>query len=230
MGQKRRSLKLKNDCLIIFAKEPQLGRVKTRLRTVLSDFQCLSLYKAFLKDTHAIIRSLKTISKILAYDSLNEPPRYLESIFKNYVFYKQKGRHLGQRMHKAFVWAKREGVQRIVIIGSDTPTLPKGYILEAFLRLKDNDLVLGPSEDGGYYLIGLKVPRYSLFEDIDWSSDKVLRQTINQAKIAEQRVYFLNKWQDIDTVESLTQLQKSFRQSNRKGALWTRKVLRFIGV
>ena len=229
MGKKLGALKLTENCLIVFAKEPQLGRVKTRLRSVLSVHQCLSLYKAFLKDTHSIIRPLKKISRILAYDSLSEPPRYLEGIFKNYIFYQQEGRHLGQRMHRALVWAKRQGAQRIVIIGSDTPNLPTEYILEAFLRLKDNDLVLGPSEDGGYYLVGLKVPNYSLFKDIEWSSDKVLRQTINQAKIAEQRVSLLKKWQDIDDAKSLKQLKKSFRQSNRTRALWTRKILRFMG-
>ena len=136
MGKTIRSLKLREDCLIVFAKEPRLGRVKTRLRTIFSDKQCLELYKAFLKDTDIIVRRASPSSLILAYDSLEAPPRYLKKIFKKYYFYKQEGANLGQRMHKAFAWAKQFGAQRIVIIGSDSPTLPEENIQNAFEALK----------------------------------------------------------------------------------------------
>ena len=146
------------DCLVVFAKEPRLGRVKTRLRDVLTNRQCLGLYKAFLKDTKAMIDRVDCPLKILAYDSFHREPRYLKEIFSKFIFYQQKGKDLGERMHKAFQCAQKLGAEKTVLIGSDVPELPPQYIQEAFIELNKNDFVLGPSEDGGYYLIGLKIP------------------------------------------------------------------------
>ena len=225
MGKKLRSLKLADDCLIIFAKEPKWGRVKTRLKTVLSEQQCVNLYKAFLRDTYSLSDSLTPLSKILAYDSLKEEPQYLKKIFRKYYFYKQEGNDLGTRMHNAFLWGKRSGAKRMVIIGSDSPTLPVQYIQQAFKSLTAHDVVLGPSRDGGYYLIGLIRPDVDLFKDVAWSLDQVFKKTVENAQKLKMRVHILKEWHDVDDAESLKYLQKKLSRMNKGRAFWTRKFL-----
>ena len=213
------------NCLIVFAKEPQSGRVKTRLGHFLSDRQCLGLYKAFLRDTKAITRDINCSFKILAYDSSLGEPRYLKKVFPKFIFYNQKGKDLGERMHQAFEWAKNLGAQKIVMIGSDAPTLPVRYIKKAFIELNNSDVVLGPSYDGGYYLIGLKIPCQPLFKNVAWSSDKTLAMTLRNARSFKKRVRLLRKWRDIDDAISLKYLQKNLRQ-NKNQAFSTKKFLK----
>lgn len=223
-----------DDCLIIFAKEPKKGKVKTRLQGYLSESRCLKLYKAFLKDTLNIVKKIKCKRKIIAYDSPNNYPRYLKKIAfessllagkhpMDFSFLKQKGGNLGQRMYNAFKYAVQRSVLKIVIIGSDSPDLPVSFIRSAFFALNDNDVVLGPCEDGGYYLIGLKKPCFDLFKGVEWSGNGVLKQTIKKAKRLKLKIALLKKWLDVDTPESLTRLEKRLKlEKNKKIAQWTR--------
>ncbi len=215
------------NCLIIFAKEPQLGRVKTRLQNVLTVPQCLRLYKAFLRDTKSIVRQVDCHLKILAYDSVDGEFPYLKKIFPKFSFYRQKGSHLGTRLPDAIRWAKKQGAEKMVIIGSDAPTLPAVTIQQAFTKLVNHDIVLGPSVDGGYYLIGLKFQSKKIFQNITWSSSKVLQETLRNIKEQQLSVYLLKKWHDIDDAKSLRYLQRTFLR-NGKNAQWTRKFLQTL--
>lgn len=211
--------------LIVFVKEPQKGKVKTRLEGCLSQEQCLNLYKAFLRDTIELARKVKCQVRVLAYESNGENPDYLKKIAHGFTFYKQKGKNLGLRMHNAFRFASRNGSTRTVIIGSDSPTLPLGYINAAFDKLSRNDLVLGPSFDGGYYLIGLKKPCLGLFKGIRWSSQSVLEQTYNNATQIKKKIVSLEKFSDVDEPEDLARLKKYFRK-NKNAARWTQRFLK----
>lgn len=212
------------NCLIIFAKEPKEGKVKTRLHGYLSQAQCANLYKAFLRDTLELVNKVSCEYKILAYESCGKTPRYLKKIASCCIFYKQEGDGLGERMYNACKFAKKAGASKIVIIGSDSPDLPPPIVKRAFGLLKSADVVLGPSLDGGYYLIGLKSPCAGLFKRIAWSSSTVLQNTIKNAKKLKKRLEFLEKRYDIDNVNALFHLRRDIYQlENKAVAGWTRK-------
>lgn len=214
-----------SNVIFVFAREPQAGMVKTRLRGALSDESRLGLYKAFLKDTLELTKSLKGITRILAFDAGCSRPEYLENIGKGFIFYKQKGKDLGERMLDAFRHARKIGGTKILIVGTDSPNLPKRYIGHAFRLLEGNDVVLGPSADGGYYLIGLKRPSAAIFRGIKWGGGGVLGKTVSNARGLGKKTALLPEWYDVDCALGLTRLQKDLKR-NKRGALWTRKFLR----
>lgn len=114
---------------------------------------------------------------------------------------------LGQRMRHYFEMSFAAGVDRAVLIGSDSPTLPIAYVEEAFDHLTQLPVVLGPSDDGGYYLIGLSGKTADIFLAIDWSTSEVWRQTTDRLRAAGQGYYELPRWYDIDTVDDLLRLR-----------------------
>lgn len=211
--------------LIVFAKEPEKGRVKTRLGKCFPNAQLLNLYKAFLKDTLDTAEKVDCEEKILAYSASGEP-RYLKSISRNFKFYAQRGRNLGKRMHNAFMYTKDKGAKKAVIIGSDSPDLSAGIINNAFQRLDKYDFVLGPSYDGGYYLIGLKKPEPCIFEGIRWSTPDVFEDTVKKARKMNKKIFVLKKWYDIDNLKSLGRLVCELKRNRRKDtAKWTKRFL-----
>jgi len=217
------------DSIIIFAKEPKGGNVKTRLQEYLGKNLCVNLYKALLRDTLDITKRVACEHKILAYDSNGKNPRYLKKIAPRYTFYKQKGDGLGERMYNAFRFAKDSGASKMVIVGSDSPTLPASSIEKAFDLLSYADAVLGPSLDGGYYLIGMKSPCAGLFKGITWSSPTVLKDTIKNAQKLKKRVALLDKRYDIDDVRDLFRLKNDLNKlKDRSVARWTRKFMNSV--
>jgi rSAM/selenodomain-associated transferase 1 len=194
-------------CLIIFVKEPIRGNVKTRLGSHLSQLECVRLYKNFLKYAIDLARGIKCSDKIIAYDSCGKRPDYLRKIAPDFKFYMQKGRDLGERMSNAFIDFTSDNT-KTVLIGSDSPGLPKNYINKAFSELASNDLVLGPTYDGGYYLIGMKDNCEEIFRGIKWSSSAVFEETLKKAKKMKKKTAVLNTWYDIDTTEDLKYLEK----------------------
>lgn len=213
-------------CLIVFAKEPEKGRVKTRLADCLSGAERLNLYKAFLKDTVRLARKIRCETRILAYAS-NKNPVYLKKVAANFVFYKQRGKGLGMRIHNAFKFASKNNAdtQKTVLIGSDSPLLPANYIKKAFQELERKDVVLGPADDGGYYLVGLKKPCLGLFKGIKWSSAQVLKSTIKNIKSREKSFSFLDRFYDVDICASLSRLRQDLRKQ-KNTAPWTRRFLK----
>lgn len=209
-------------CLIIFAKEPQRGRVKTRLEGSLSQAACVGLYKAFVRDSIDAAKRVQCEKKIIAYDAGNARPRYLKRVARNFIFYKQRGRDLGQRMRNAFQFANESGYKRTVIIGTDSPTLPAPFIQEAFHKLSSHDFVIGPSADGGYYLIGAARGPKELFAGIRWSSDSVFKETLKRAKRLKKRAALLPRWYDVDNPQALARLLRDLKR-DKKCAHHTRK-------
>lgn len=189
--------------LVVFAKEPKKGKVKTRLKGTYTEEECVGLYKAFLEDVLDIAGRVQADEKILTYQAEGEPV-YLKEIATGFKMVEQTGSDLGEKMHNVF---NLIGSNKTVIIGSDSPTLPASFIEEAFRGLDDNDIVLGPSEDGGYYLIALKEPCEELFNGIEWSSSRVFDQTIQKAKVLKKKIVLLSKWYDIDAPEDLAKLK-----------------------
>jgi hypothetical protein len=198
--------------LVIFAKAPIAGQVKTRLCPPLAPDEAATLHGSFVLDTLERTR--------LAVAQFKLPcDRYLACApSSTHVFFRimeerhrvrlidQEGDDLGQRMTRALEAMFARGYQRALIVGTDVPSLPLEYYQQALGRLEQHDLVLGPAQDGGYYLIGLKKPAPALFEKIPWSTDRVLALTCEHAGRLGLSHALLPEWRDVDTVDDLRAL------------------------
>lgn len=179
--------------IIMFVKEPTLGTVKTRLAEKTSEVFALDFYKKCVQDLLHTIGDFEFV--LYSYPNVN--------FYEQNDVYKQDGTTLGDKMYNAFEEQFARGYDNIVLIGSDTPHLPKTYLTQSFEALQQFKTVIGPSEDGGYYLIGLQKEALNkkLFEDIPWSSPMVLDQTLR--KLNKKELYLLEYLNDIDTLEDL---------------------------
>lgn len=195
---------MKEHALVIFAKEPSPGLVKTRLQPFLMPEVSAEIYRAFLLDTLDKVSSLSGIRLFLACSPLNEST-FFYSLSKEYSLslINQKGNDLGARMQQAFEEIISYGFKKIAIIGADSPTLPVSYIKDAFPVLDQSELVIGPSLDGGYYLIGIRDKVPPVFEGIPWGTADVLQLTLKKVVSHGISASLLSFWYDIDTIEDL---------------------------
>lgn len=193
-------------CLIVFVKEPIPGRVKTRLTPRITPDEAAKLYKAFTLDIISNARKLKrnSVNNVtVAYTPIGAEKAFRKLVKQPTNFLPQKGKNLGERMKNAFKQSFAEGAKRVVIIGTDSPTLPVSYIQKAFDILKKIPIVIGPTFDGGYYLIGLSGLNDDIFDGIGWSTSRVFGQTLTRIKSLNTQVYVLPPWYDVDTSEDL---------------------------
>lgn len=198
---------MSSERLIIFAKAPVPGRVKTRLCPPLTPEEAAALHAAFIRDTLETALSGGTYGITLAYTPAVSGRVFLKIISKSPVeLSTQKGEDLGMRMHNSLSGAISSGAAKAALIGTDIPTLTAGLIKEAFAMLDGSDLVLGPAGDGGYYLVALKAPEKRLFTDITWSTPRVLADTLLRAKALGLKVFLLPAMPDVDTPADLAAL------------------------
>ena len=199
------------NCVLFFVKHPVPGRVKTRLAEQIGHDIAAGLYRNFVADILTTLKSLDVELRIV-FDPPDSKEQFQQWLGKECSYIPQVGLDLGQRMKNAFLQAFSEGFNSVVVIGSDCPDLPVEYPALAFGALDTNDVVIGPSSDGGYYLIGFTREAFGAeaFEQISWSSDKVLEQTVNILKQHSQSLYLLGQWHDVDTLSDL----RSFLQRN----------------
>ena len=193
-----------NSALIIFVRNPVLGKVKTRLAASLGDQRALDIYKSLLIHTCEISKELQEDKYIFYEDFIN-----LDDIWPNNIYNKklQHGNNLGARMKDAFHFLFKLGFNKVVIIGSDCFELTTEVLQEAFDRLSTNDIVIGPASDGGYYLLGMKKIHSFLFEKIKWSTDAVLQQTIGLCNRNQLSYFLLSELSDIDEEKDLIHLK-----------------------
>jgi uncharacterized protein len=186
--------------LALFAKTPIPGLVKTRLAPSLSAVQSADLYRCMLLDTIARTASLPCDTFIF-YDG---DQQFFSQAAPSSQLIPQKGDHLGSRLEHAFAAMGALGYEVCAVIGTDAPDLPLDYIEEAFSSLAaGSDVVFGPAEDGGYYLVAQNGICATLFEDIPWSGDRVLEQSLERAGAAGLSVALLPPWYDVDSFEDL---------------------------
>lgn len=195
---------------IIMAKVPSAGDVKTRLQSALSPDDCAALAGAFLLDT---VHKAEIVCEnvILAYS----PPEKINALRKllpsQSVFIEQKGSGLGERMFNAFKFAFEQKSDSIVMIGTDSPTVPADFIEQAFEFLElETDVVLGKTEDGGFYLIGLRKLVKEIFENVEWSSPKTFEQVYKNIHNLNLRLRETPGWYDVDTKADLEKLREEF--------------------
>lgn len=189
------------DALIVFAKEPIAGKVKTRLTPPLDPADAVLLYTAFVEDTCAAVAASakKGDRRVLAAPGGAGP--VLEGIAKRLGFetVAQEGPDLGARMAHAIRAELERGAKTVILVGSDSPTLPRrSFGLAKVLLRRAPAAVLGPSNDGGYWLVGASGAVPDLFTDIPWSTREVLPATLARAKSRDVRLSLVQFWYDVD--------------------------------
>ena len=214
------------NALIVVAKQPMPGKTKTRLSPPLKPEQASDLYECFLKDTLDLIRNVKQIQPVIAF----LPTRaegYFQQLAPDFDLIPQDGTDLGARLDNAISTYLSRGYERVVIMNSDGPTLPLTYLAQAFTALQSgSNVVLGPCEDGGYYLIGVKQPIQRLLREVEMSTPTVAADTIALAIEQNLRVHLLPTWYDVDDAASLLRLVREVEESDQRVAIHTRRFLK----
>lgn len=210
--------------LILFAKAPVPGRAKTRLVPALGADGAARLYRAFLADTAEVVRRVRAADERELW--VTAGPGSEEAIAaagEGFAVRRQREGGLGDRLTHAFGRAFEEGSGRALVVGSDHPTLPVAYLERGLAALEEADLALGPSDDGGYYAVGLRRDAWpraaSLFEDIPWSTPRVLAETLRRAREAGLRVAELPEWYDVDEPGELDRLREDVDPGSRTAAV-----------
>jgi uncharacterized protein len=185
--------------VIVFTKVPERGYVKTQLQKKLPAHVVEELYTAFLNDT---LDKLKDYYPYVAY----YPERKLQmlwTILGNRKYIVQRGKHMWEKLFNVFKDFYRMGVTDVIVVNCDVPTLKKEHIDKAFELMKTNDLVFGPANDGGFYLIGGGKVSPELFEDVEWKKPDVLKKTEANAHKLGLKVAFTEPLRDVDNPEDL---------------------------
>lgn len=201
--------------LIVMAKRPEPGVTKQRLVPHLSPDEAARLYECFLLDTLDLARSLPDVKTFVAVLPV-QADAYFRRIAPDIAHVTQVGESLGERLDHVLTHCLAAGFDHVAAIGSDVPTLPAWHVTKAFDLLADEavDMVLGPSEDGGYHLIAWKRPYPRLVRPVEMSTSRVLADTIDLANSEGVRVALLPRWYDIDEPEDLERLEAEIRSGS----------------
>src|SRR5215210_1032277 len=211
--------------LLVVAKQPAAGQTKTRLCPPLTGAAAAALYACFLRDTLDVMRQVPDVGRGIVY--LPEAALdYFSALAPDMQLSLQQGADLGERLDHLLTAALEAGASQAVVMDSDSPTLPADYLVQAFAALDGpSDLVLGPCEDGGYYLIGLKRPQPRLLREVQMSTPHVVRDTLALAEQLGLKVALLPTWYDVDTVAELDRLRAALRDAPPHTARYTRAFL-----
>lgn len=185
----------KDAVLLIFVKNPEPGKVKTRLAETVGRKKALHIYKKLLAHTRKITRPLDVDRHVWYSRYIDDQDEWDPNIFSKKI---QQGDNLGERMKGAFAEAFRTGRRKVVIIGSDCAELTTECIQQGFDSLGGHDVVIGPSADGGYYLLGMNAFHPGLFDGIMWSTPGVLAQTIAKVEQKKLGLHLLPMLNDVD--------------------------------
>jgi uncharacterized protein len=211
--------------LLVVAKRPAAGQTKTRLCPPLSAESAAALYECFLLDTLDIMRQVPHVECGIVYLP-EDASDYFRALAPEMTLTIQRGANLGERLDHLLTDALSAGARQAVVMDSDSPTLPAKYLVMAFEALDGPaDVVLGPCEDGGYYLVGLKRPAPRLLRDVEMSTPFVVRDTLAVAKELGLKVMLLPAWYDVDTVAELERLRAEIAEPPEDVARHTRAFL-----
>lgn len=187
-----------HDAIILMARAPEPGRVKTRLAAEMGDEQALAIYRELAEGVAAALRKAGPRVTV-SFTPTDAEPMMRDWLGDDFRYEPQGSGDVGARMASAIASRFAAGADRVVVVGSDCPTMTPEALRAAFSALADADVVLGPAMDGGYYLVGVSAPQDALFHDVPWSSGNVLRVSLERARDAGLRVTMLPEMRDIDT-------------------------------
>lgn len=190
---------MKNQNLIIvFTRNPELGKVKTRLAKTIGDASALKIYTFLLEHTEKTIKNIASDKAVYYSVKVRNHDIWDNSIYQKHL---QEGDDLGYRMLHAFQDAFQNNYQKVVIVGSDLFDLKENHIQEAFKELENHDVVIGPAKDGGYYLLGMKTLHTNVFKNKAWGTSSVFKDTMKD--LQKFKIHHLEKLNDIDTFEDM---------------------------
>ena len=184
--------------LLIFTRNPELGKCKTRLAATIGDQAALEIYKFLLNHTVSVTEKLDVTKQVHYSVKVRENDIWDANVYSKE---QQKGIDLGVRMHHAFDNGFKEGFENIIIIGSDLFDITQIELEEAFDKLRQNDFVVGPAQDGGYYLLGMKKLKSELFKNKEWGTATVLENSLSD--LSGESVFLLPEKNDIDYYEDI---------------------------
>ena len=201
-----------NPAVAVMAKVPGATAVKSRLHPALTPERATALYRCFLLDRLDALAALPGIAPVVAFTPDAARSAMAALAPPGLALVPQRGADLGERLSNLLADLVARGHPGAVALDSDSPTLPMAYVLEAARALETHgaDVVLGPCDDGGYYLIGVRAPRPALFEDVPWSTERVTPVTLARAHRLGLRVRLLPAWFDVDTEADLRRLHEAF--------------------
>ncbi|WP_432663055.1 TIGR04282 family arsenosugar biosynthesis glycosyltransferase [Wukongibacter baidiensis] len=196
--------------LILMTRVPVPGRTKTRLMKILSGEECASLHKCFLLDLFNLFEYIKNDIDIYLTYTPENPFGLIKDIIPDYIkCFPQNGKDLGEKMLNGFDYLLQKEYSQVALMGADIPDIQPDDIRDAFEILDDSDIVLAPTTDGGYYLVGMNKVCPEIFEDkVKWGNKSVLEGTIDIANGLNLKVGLANKHTDIDTKEDLFSFMK----------------------
>jgi len=205
----------RDEALLLFVKYPEAGKVKTRLARALGAELTLRLYRCFVEDLVDRLAPLPHSLRICI-DPESRINDFMNWLGDRYPYIVQDGQDLGERMRNAFESIFSEGYSRAVVIGSDSPDLSEAMLTEAFRRLETLDVVIGPSLDGGYYLLGMQNRsfRQDIWSDVPWSTSGVLSKTRDNLRKNGIEPFLLQEWGDVDTFQDLKRLYRKNRNQD----------------
>ena len=203
----------------IFVRHPVSGLVKTRLAAELGGNRAAEIYSAFIADIADRFRPVTAERTLCFCPDSSESRRYFETIAgPDYRLWPQPETDLGTRMQRFFEEHIRGAGDRAVLIGSDSPTMPRDLVQQAFTSLAEADCVLGPATDGGFYLIGMHSRAWPVFSGVEWSTSRVLDQTVGRIDACGARLALLPPWYDVDSPEDLRMLVGHLRALAKAGS------------
>jgi len=208
MSNKKSQKNRGKSLLIVFVKNIILGKVKTRLAKTIGDVGAFNIYYELFSITESASQKVN-VDRHIYFSDVIIPSKWEGD--KKFV---QEGEDLGIRMRNAFQDGFNQGYDNIILIGSDLPNISKEIIDTGFDTLQNNDVVFGPAEDGGYYLVGMSKMNAPIFENKPWSQSELLAVTLTQLKEQQQSVGFIDTLNDIDTFEDL--IASDFYKNNPK--------------
>ena len=197
--------------LLVMAKEPIAGRTKTRLTPPLTPEEAADLYACMLRDTVNAVREAAQVTAFTPFIAYypEEARPFFRELAPDFQLVLQRGKSLAERLENVLTAVQAQGYDRVAAINSDSPSLPPAYLVQAFEELDNpvNDAVFGPTEDGGYYLIGWKRPYSRLLREVTMSTTHVLDDTLTIARQERIEVAVLPAWYDIDEAADLERLR-----------------------
>jgi uncharacterized protein len=190
--------------ILLFLKYPEPEKVKSRLSKELGVTTALHFYHCFVADVLTTIRALN-LPIVICYSPANSKQKFKKWLGKYYLFINAQGESFGQKLQYCFQNAFRKGFHQVILVASDNPDIPKEYLTEAICSLQLNDVVIGPCDDGGYYLLGFTKKGFTpiVFDDIPWSTPHVFQKTFDILQEKKRVTHILPTWYDIDTFEDL---------------------------
>ena len=184
--------------LLVFTRNPELGKVKTRLAKTVGNATALKIYIFLLERTRDIAVKVAADKAVYYSVKIRENDIWDASIFQKH---QQVGEDLGIRMLHAFKNGFKAGYEKVIIIGSDLYDLTSETIENAFIALENNEVVIGPAEDGGYYLLGMNSLEEKVFKNKDWGTETVRKDTLEDLK--DKKVFLLGELNDVDVFEDI---------------------------